>query len=67
MLTVSALLLVVGALSHRLELSCHLFDGASEVGQLRSDAAYVLIGRHGLRSLLSSSGATCSDSFRLHV
>ena len=43
-LGISALLLAVSALAKRLELIRHLLDGPSKVGQLASDARYVLFG-----------------------
>ena len=46
MLVVRAHLLAVSALTHRLELLSHRFDGAGEIGQLTGDAGDVLFGRH---------------------
>jgi hypothetical protein len=55
LLAVSALLLVVSALANLFDLARHPLHGPSEIGQLTSDARYVLFGCHVLSPILCGS------------
>jgi hypothetical protein len=55
LLVVSALLLAVSALANLFDLPRHPLHGPSEIGQLTSDARYVLFGCHVLSLILCGS------------